>query len=215
MSTTDPRSEEDEADASTLNGEREGEDTGGDDVSKVFEEIFGDDTDDEDEDDAPVTRAELRRYQKGVQKLATVIGREKKAKQEETKETRQETEAPKAADVNSFESRMFFRATPEALAVKATLEKIAKHEHGGDILSAWEANEEWLLKKSGSQTPAEMTTPGGRVTRPAQGKVGTGSGGNKIPVDQIDLENPEHVKYLRANPKAKAAFSEYFGSTLK
>jgi hypothetical protein len=195
MSQEDPRL--DENGTPTLDQERESEDTA--DLEALFAEA-----DDRDEDE-PVTREEIERWRKGTQKLASELGRlraEKSAVKTEGAKVQEST-----SGINPVVKNLYFNANPEAREIWEDVEKEAKNL-GKDPFDLYENSSYFKGEaKARFAEKSEREENKGKLTKPSGGAYGSTS---RIPFESIDLENPEHAKYLRNNPKIRAEYSKWW-----
>ncbi|MBK9482673.1 MAG: hypothetical protein IPO02_11995 [Bacteroidetes bacterium] len=120
MSEQDQHSNENDEKSSTLVGERDSQD------EIDFDSLFADN--ENNDEDTPVTRAELEQWKKGAQKLATEIGRIKKANAEKSPEVKAiENGAPRvASEDNPILKSLYLKANPDAAIIWDEVEKEAK-----------------------------------------------------------------------------------------
>ena len=190
MTKEDPRPDGNEQD-STPDKERESEE-----ASEDLEKFLSDDSEDDSQEDSPISRKELKRLEKGIKILATKIGRENKA---EPKEAKSETSAPIV-----YAEELLTIKHPEAELVMDELQEEAKRT-GKDVLSVWKGS---TFFKNEAKARAEAK----KAEEVASQKVGDPSLNVKqgpIPFNRIDLDNQEHVKWLKADPKRMEQFSAY------
>lgn len=178
---------------STLGLERESEEAA--DLDSLF-------ADDEEQEDAPVSREEYNRLLKGTKKLASELGRLKsQPKKEEVKTETKEVISHQDDDL----SELFFNQTKEAELVSDDLKAISKAT-GKSILKVWR-EEKWLQEKAKALEAAKTED---EVNKGKIGKPTPGSGGNgKIPFSQIDLSKKEHVEYIKNNPKYRDGYNAF------
>jgi hypothetical protein len=112
-------------------------------------------------------------------------------------------EQPKVVD---DVSELFFTTTPQAELVKDDLEKVSKL-HGGSILKAWR-EEKWLQEKATllSKEREEERENLSKIGRPSPGKSAS------MNFSQVDLSNPEHVKWLNSKEGRRKEYLGWYAS---
>ena len=133
------------------------------------------------EESTPVTREEFNKLLKGVQKLATQKGIEKK---EAVKETVKEEPVKTVAtdDMTEF----FLEQTPKAELVKDKLTQVAKALYGGSIIKAWR-NESWIRELADKQADekSEEETNKSKIEKPSSGFVSS----KKVDITKVKDED--------------------------
>lgn len=161
-----------------------------------------DDSDDSSED-APVSRKEYENLKKGAQKLATELGRLKK-------EGVKPTESEVKPEPSSVIKNLYFKANPEAVEIWDEVEKEAKNL-GKDPFDLYEGSSYFKGEaKARAEVKAEEEENKAKIARPSSltGKTG-------ISFDKIDLNNSDHIKYLKENPKRKEEYNEWLKTNWK
>jgi hypothetical protein len=186
-----------ENEESTLDQERESEDTA--DLEALFADAG------ESDDDEPVTREELNRWRKGTQKLASELGRlkaEKSAQRHEGAKAQEST-----GGISPVVKNLYFSANPEAREIWEEVEKEAKNLNK-DPFDLYENSSYFKGEaKARFAEKSEKEVSKAKLTKPSGGAYGSTS---RIPFEQIDLENPQHAKYIRNNPKIRAEYSKWW-----
>jgi hypothetical protein len=185
MTKEDQQLEENED--STLDEKRNSEEAD-EDLDSLFAE------DEEQEDEAPISREEYNRLLKGTKKLATELGRIKSQPKTEVKEKEPTKEVLHQID---DVSELFFNQMPKAELVNDDLRAVADAKYGGSILKAWKG-ESWLQDKATSLENANKDDEEnkGKINKPSSGIV---------PSKKIDVRKvkPEDVSKLTPAQKSE------------
>lgn len=181
MSQEDLRQTENEEQSSTLNEERESEDT------SDFADLFSD----EESEEMP-TREEYNRLLKGTQKLATELGRLKKQSTQTEVKTEAKQEVRSASpEANPVLKNLYLKANPEAELIWDEVEKEAKML-GKDPFTLYENSSYFKGEaKARADAKSEDMSNISKIGKPSAGRAGT------VSFESIDLSNKEHVKYLK------------------
>lgn len=190
MSRTDDQPLEENADA-TLNEERETEDQQDDN----FDDIFDNDQEINDGDDAPVTREEYNRLVKGVQKLASQKGREKK----EVKEDTGKKADTASDDVNPVLKNLYLKANPEAETVWDDVVKEAKNL-GKDPFELYESSNYFKGEaKARLAQKEEEEANKAKIDRPSTGANLSKKDITSLSQEEVNkLSGKDMLKYLEA-----------------
>lgn len=176
----------DENEQSTLDNESESE-------SAELDSLFDSE---ETNEETPVSREEFNNLIKGVQKLATIKGREKK----QVEEVKEVVEAPKEEKPMDDVSELFFSSTPQAELVQDDLQAIADAKYDGSILKAWR-NEKWVQEKASVLDSAKKED---EVNKSKVSKPSASTGASKMDFSHVKsdedlskLSEADKVKYVK------------------
>lgn len=159
MSTNDQHLDENDA-KSTLNDERDEEDT-----SENLDNFFK--VDENDDEEAPVSREEYNKLLKGTQKLATELGRIKSQKPVEKIETKEDVK--NAQSVHPVLLNMYFKQNPEVQEVWDEVKKEAD-KLGRDPFELYENSSYFKGEaKSRFETKAEREANKQKINPPKSG----------------------------------------------
>lgn len=189
MAEVDPRQFENESEDPTLQQERDTESNSELDALLASLEDEG--------GGGEVTREEYDNLRKGMQKLATTIGREK-AKSSETPSApvAKTASEPKTVPSELDEvTALFLEVNPNANLVMDKLEHVAKAMYGGSKIKAWR-NEEWLrdlaTKQSAEKTEEQAARK--KIDRPASGALPKGKDIASVKEEDVESLSPEQKK---------------------
>lgn len=145
----------------------------------------------------------IARMQKGIAKAFSEKGK-KESKENEQPEKKSEQKSDDSSDLEI----LFFEQRPEASLVSDDLKRVAKAQ-GISILQAWK-NETWLHDKAKAlaSEKSEEEKNRGKIHSPS-GTTGSMTG---MSFEKVDLENPEHVKWLNSKGGRRAEFSKWFAT---
>ena len=193
MSTNDQQLDENAH--ATLDETRDEEDT-----TDNLDDLFAD-ADENDDEEAPVSREEYNRLLKGTQKLATELGRIKSEKKS-VPVVKTEVNAPANAPVSQNDDvlELFYGQTPNAKLVEAQLKDVADKLYGGSILKAWKG-EEFLREKAEklSADISEREANKDKLTPPMRGKTGAVNYKSLSANEAMKLSDDEYIKWSEAN----------------
>ena len=159
----------------------------------------------EEDRDAKIERLEktVADLKKGVDKAFSDKGRQEKDKPEEDDKSSEKKETPKYDD--EVVEELLITKHPEAEHVLDELKEVAEQK-GESILKVYRKSKYFQgeakaiadSKKSEDESKAKISNPTSVV----------GKGGN-IRYENIDLDKPEHVKWLKAKPERKKGYDEW------
>jgi len=184
MTEEDLRHDEDAEQSPTRIEERESED-----ASKDLDDLFDDDSNDDSQKDAPVTREELKRLEKGIQNLASQLGRQSK----EPKETAQIKAVPSTGTTGSVLKNLYMQANPEAKEVWEDVEREAKLL-GKDPFELYEAS-------SYFKGEAKARIEAKKVEEESRRKIEKPSSDTASTKQDLDKIKPEDVEKLKPSEK--------------
>ena len=165
---------------STLDETRDSEE-----ASTDLDSLFEDDSNDDSQKDAPVTREELKRLEKGIQNLASQLGRQsKEPKVAEVKE------APSSSSVLK---NLYMQANPEAKEVWDLVEEDAK-ALGKDPFELYES-------RTGYKLEAKARLEAKKVEEESRRKIEKPSSDTASTKQDLDKIKPEDVEKLKPSEK--------------
>lgn len=177
----------DENEKSTLGENAESEDTS-DDLNDIFSDI------DEDADDVDTLKEKIARLEKGIQKLATQKGQEKKEVKETVVEKKEEEIESGASPVLK---NLYIKSNPEAEMVWDEVEKEAK-ALGKDPFELYESSSYFKGEaKSRYDAKTEEETNKSKIDKPS----GYTGGSKKFDPSKVAAEDVVNLK-----PHEKAAW---------
>lgn len=193
MSQEDQHQVENEADATTLDTERESED-----ITADLEELFKESEDDS-EEEAPVSREEHNRIIKGLKKLATRVGRLNEAKKHEEPKEKTTVETTVTTSVNPVLKGLYFKANPEAQEVWEEVEREAKNL-GKDPFELYESSNYFKGEaKSRAAARAEDEANRSKIQKPSSGSKSSSFDPTKVKEEDVmSLSKADRAKWLQA-----------------
>jgi len=169
------------------------------DLDSLFEES-------DDSDKTTVSREEYEKLLKGTQKLATELGNLKKQKVE----TKKKDEVVVEKQQPQFAEELLTIKYPEAEFVMEEIQEEAKRT-GKDVLSIFKSS---AFLKNESKARAEQK----KVEEENKSRIDSPSSltGSKINLkyEQVDLSNPQHVKWINEKQERRDAYAKYLKSKL-
>jgi hypothetical protein len=157
---------------------------------------------DDDSQEAPVSREEFNALKKGVSKFFSDKGRQVKAKGEG------DDKAP--TTTNAVMRSLYFKSNPEA----ETVWKQVEQEAGKLNRDPFELYEGSAYFKGEAKTLFEQKN----VEKENASKVGVPSSlvkGGKLSYEKIDLEKPDHIKWLKEKPERITEYNEWIKTNWK
>jgi len=193
METKEDQHFEENDEKSTLGEERESEE------ASEFDDLF----ESEQSDEAP-TREEYNRLLKGVKKLASQVGREKK----EVKEIKEvEKIEPTEQASSPVLKSLYFKANPEAQEIWTEVEKEAKLL-GKDPFTLYESSSYFKGEaKARAEAKAEDEVNKTKIGRPSPGMSSNGRS-----FAHIDLSNKEDIAWLNAKSGRRQEYSAWYAT---
>lgn len=189
----------DENEESTLDEKRES-----DDASEDLDSLFEDDSQEDETPEDKVKRLEdkIARIEKGVKKLATDKGREKKEQKEKPTEAKVET------GVNPVLKSLYFKANPEAQDIWDEVEKDAK-ELGKDSFVLYEGSAYYKGEaKSRAEAKAKEEESRKKVNKPSS-DTDFSKDVSSVKEDEVHKLTPgQKVKWLDEQVKKEKASIE-------
>ena len=186
MTEVNQHLEEDASQDPTLEEER-----GSEEASKDLDDLFEDDSNDDSQEDAPVTREELKRLEKGIQNLASQLGRQ-------SKEPKERVETKDSPSSSSVLKNLYMKANPEAQEVWEDVEKEAKLL-GKDPFELYEASS-YFKGEAKARIEAKKVEEESRrkIEKPSSDTASTKTDLDKIkPEDVVKLKPSEKLAWMK------------------